>query len=281
MFGNKKLASLEARHNNLESRFNQALELIEVQKTQIEVQKTQIESQQQTIHQLINSKLDYHKLSLEVVESLDYLPLTEAVQEFVNEYEFDYDEIASNLEDSVAERVANDVDWNDVIETFASDIVGDDYSKLIDLITSQLDLSSTIETEVSEYLSKGDIPFGDYVGEWLENNGDELVANAVDTRAVLDALTNDLDTDEGSSRDLVETLMTAFNSYNDWRSENGYDVISIGSSSSLDLESLGSQIKAFIETHTATSSEDAVGDYTPLEWQVLMVIRKAILEVLS
>lgn len=277
MFNGKKFASIEARLSQFETL---ATELKQAHE-RIQLQQSIIERQQTTISELINSKLDYHKLSLEVVESLDYEPIKEAVQEFVNEYEFDYDEIASNLEDSVAERVANDVDWNEVVESYANDIVGDDYSKLIDLITSQLDLSSIVENEVSEYLSKGDVPFGDFVGEWLEDNGEELIANNLDTRAVIDAITNDLDTDETASRDLTETLMRAFISYNDWRVENGEARIEVGGGSNLDLESLGSQIKAFIETHTATSSEDAVGDYTPLEWQVLMIIRKAVLELVA
>lgn len=271
MFGNtKKLASLEARHNNLESRFNQALELIDVQ-------KAQIESQQATITQLITSQLDYSKLSTAIVEELDYEPLKEAVQEYLSDYDFDYDEIASNLEDAVSERVVNDVNWNDVVESFANDIVGDDYSKLVQLITDQLDVSDAVENAVNN-----DLDFDSAITDWLDSNGEELIANNLDTRAVFDALRNDLDCDEASSRDLVETLMTAFNSYNDWRVENGYDVISIGSSDELpNLESLGSQIKAFIENETVTSSEDAVGDYTALEWQVLMLIRKAVLEILS
>ena len=274
MFYGKKFASIEARFSNLESRFNQSQELIATQ-------KAQIESQQQTIQQLITSQIDYSKLAQEVVESLDYSPLTESVQEFVENYEFDYDEIASKLEDSVAERVANDVDWNDVVHTYSSDIVGDDYSKLVQLIADQLDVSDAVENAVENAVNN-DLDFDSAITDWLDNNGEELVAQNISSDTIFDAITNDLDVEGCASRDLVESLMTAFSSYNDWRVENGQSPISIGSSSSsIDLESLGEQIKAFIETQTVTSEADAVGDYTALEWQVLMLIRKAVLEILS
>jgi hypothetical protein len=277
MFNGKKIASLETRLSQLETL---ATELKSAHE-QIHLQQSIIERQQTTIDTLIASQLDYTKLSNTIVENLDYEPLTEAVQEFLSDYDFDYDEIASNLEDAVSERVANDVDWRDVVETYASDIVGDDYSKLVQIITDQLDLNELVTSEVSEYLSKGDIPYGDIVGDWLEDNGEDLIANNLDTRAVFDALVNDLDTDSASSRDLVESLMSSFNSYNEWRVDNGYDAISIGGGSNLNLESLGSQIKAFIENETVTTEADAIGDYTPLEWSVLMVVRKAVLEIIS
>ncbi len=270
MFGNtKKFASLEARLSQLETL-----------SFQLKSAKAVIELQQTTITQLITSQIDYNRLSLEVVENLDYSPLTDAVDDFLADYDFDYDEISSNLEDSVADRVGRDVDWNSVIDDHTSAIVGDDYSKLIDLITEKLDVSDAVETAVDRVVNN-DLDFDSAISDWLESNGEELIANNLDSRQVFDALRTDLDTDETASRDLVETLMTAFNSYNDWRVENGESRIEIGSSSSLDLESLGSQIKEFILNHTVTSEADTVGDYTPLEWQVLMVIRKAVLEILA
>jgi hypothetical protein len=261
MFSNaKKFASLEARLSQIETLTNE-----------LKSAQAVIDLQQVTINKLITSQIDYNRLSLEVVENLDYSPLTDAVQEFLSDYDFDYDEIASNLEDSVAERVARDVDW---------DSVSDDYSKLIDLITEKLDVSDAVETAVDRVVNN-DLDFDSAISEWLDSNGEELIANHLDSRAVFDALRTDLDTDETASRDLVETLMRAFVSYNEWRSENGESRIEIGSSSGLDLESLGSQIKAVLETQTVTSEADAVGDYNPLEWQVLMIVRKAVLEILA
>jgi len=270
MFSNaKKFASLETRLFSIETLANE-----------LKNAQAVIEHQTVTINKLITSQIDYNRLSLEIVENLDYSPLTDAVQEFLSDYDFDYDEIASNLEDSVAERVARDVDWDSVIDDHTSAIVGDDYSKLIDLITEKLDVSDAVETAVDRVVNN-DLDFDSAISDWLESNGEELIANNLDSRQVFDALRTDLDTDETASRDLVETLMTAFNSYNDWRVENGESRIEIGSSSGLDLESLGSQIKAFIETQTVTSEADAVGDYNPLEWQVLMIVRKAVLEILA
>lgn len=278
MFGNaQKFASIEARFASIEARFNQAQELIELQ-------KTQIESQQQTIHQLINSKLDYSKLAQQVVEHLDYTILTDAVQEFVSEYDFDYDEIASNLEDSVAERVASDVNWSEVLESYATDLVGDDYRKLVQLITEQLDVSDAVSEAVSEAVSdvvNNDLDFDSAITDWLDNHGEDLVAQNISSDTIFDAITNDLDVEGCSSRELVESLMTAFSLYNNYRSENGQSPIEIGGGSTLNLASLGSQIKTFIENETVTVEADAIGDYSPLEWQVLMTVRKALLEILS
>ena len=276
MFNGKKFASIEARLSQIE---NLATELKSAQE-RIERCSSIIENQQTTISQLIKSQIEYKKLSLEIVENLDYTPLLEAVRDFILDYDFDYDEISNRLEDSVARDVARDVDWDGHIESYCSDIVGDDYSKLIDLITEKLDVSDAVETAVDRVVNN-DLDFESHISDWLDNNGEDLIANNLDTRAVIDALRNDLDTDDSASRDLTETLMRAFNSYNDWRVENGESRIEIGTSSNLDLESLGEQIKIFIETQTVTSQADAIGDYTPLEWQMLMLARRAVLEILA
>lgn len=298
LFGNRsaKIAQLEVRLEAQQALIESQGQLINLQCEKIDSQLQELKSLQENIASLHETAFEQTLSKLNSYATADLVgevkrtitadpsfasevasDMRETVQEHLSE-NLDYDDLLRHIEinpSDVADNLVDNFDLHDLTERLIRQIDLDDIASRVEVDMSEFDYSETAE-QIDLYDLAQEIDRSS-IAEEINIDYDELNIDYSELIIDLEALVENLDYQAVSARLDLEEIASQISPN---AIVDAVDLKELMSTYHYYLNtSLFGQLPSVILENTVTNKEDASGEWSDLEWSILMTVRRAIEEL--